>query len=87
MINRRAGSLAVAKEVTPKDAFDPVVGAFWGDGEYPSHCRRNAESYPPYDLITWRYGRLFVPLFSFFGTGRRMIDHNAPSGAKRRKIW
>ena len=47
MINRGAGWSAVGKEVTPKDAFDPVVGAFWGDGEYPSHCRSNAESYLP----------------------------------------
>ena len=47
MISRRAGSPAVGKEVTPKDVLDPVVSAFWGAGEYPSHCRIIAESYPP----------------------------------------
>ena len=80
---REQASLAVAKEVTPKDAFYPVRSAFWGAGEYPSHCRIIAEGYPRL-LVCIDFGRLFVPLFLFYG--RSSLDHNAPLGREKEKI-
>ncbi len=86
MRNRRAGLSAVGKEVTPKDALQPVMSAFWGAGEYPSHCRRICGELSTLGLLLFLLsGRLFVPLFLFLK--KHPTDHNAPSGAKRRKIW
>ena len=63
MINRRAGLSAVVKGVTPKDAFQPVSSAFWGAGEYPSHCRRICGALST--KVCFLFGRRIRAVFSF----------------------
>ena len=46
MKNRGTGIVRGGKGSHAEGCVQACEGAFWGVGEYPSHCRRVAESYP-----------------------------------------
>ena len=65
MKNRRAGIACGGKGSHAEECAGSCKSAFWGAGEYPSHCRLIAESYPLMTSCVYGFGRLFVPLFLF----------------------